>query len=398
MKTATAINPFIVKIASRCNLNCSYCYIYNKADSGWQQQPPVMTDAIFDRTIARIRRHCVLSGQDSVLLLFHGGEPTLVGAPAFDAMCRRARARLQNVDLSLAIQTNGTRLTPAWIDVFREHDVQVGISMDGPKDIHDRFRLDHLGHGSYDALAYGVSLLQEAEVPFTILSVLALGADPLRIHRHFLSLGCRSLSYLLPACTHEDIASIRSRFGPTPCADFLIPIFDDWWFTSTLDVKIREFWNIGRVIMGGTSQLDSIGNPPLRFVSIATDGSIEGLDKLRACEDGMISTGLSVFAADFCDVERRNPFHARAMKGMPLPRDCQQCPERETCAGGYLPHRYSRVRQFDNPSVWCADLLKLFGHIRARLGVTVEETAVRRAALAAPSRAGKEVHNAERRL
>ena len=56
------------------------------------------------------------------------------------------------------------------------------------------------------------------------------------------------------------IGPIRTRYGPTPCADYLIPIFDDWWFESSLEVWIRELWNIARVVMGGTSRLEMIGN------------------------------------------------------------------------------------------------------------------------------------------
>jgi uncharacterized protein len=379
---AVALNPFIVKIASRCNLNCSYCYIYNQADTGWRSRPAVMSDETFDATIDRIRGHCVFSGQDVVMLLFHGGEPTLVGAKRFQSMCSRARERLKDVaDVSLGIQTNATRLTDEWIDVLQRQDVQVGISMDGPKDVHDVFRVDHKGRGSYDAVARGVMLLRQAGTPFTILSVVQFGQDPLRIHHHFLDLGCKSISYLLPACTHETIGAIREQHGPTPCADFLIPIFDDWWFESTIDVRIREFWNIGRVLLGGESQLDSIGNPPLRFVGIETDGSMEGLDKLRACEDGMTEIGLSVRDSDFRDIARVSAFHHSAMSGMPLPQVCMRCLERDTCGGGYLPHRYSRDRGFDNPSVWCADLLLLFAHVRHRMNVSQAETASRRLAL-----------------
>ena len=76
-------------------------------------------------------------------------------------------------------------------------------------------------------------------------------------------------------------------------------------------------------------------------------------------------------------------FISTIFEGKQIPHACQTCPERDTCGGGYLPHRYSRQRGFDNPSVWCADLLKLFGHIRLRMKIPLGETELRRKALEA---------------
>src|SRR5205823_1663861 len=120
-----------------------------------------------------------------------------------------------------------------------------------------------------------------------------LGADSLAIHRHFVNLGCKYICYLLPAFTHDTIHSIRQQYGMTPCADYLIPIFDEWWFNNTIDIRIREFWTISRLILGGPSDLDNFGNPPLRFITIETDGEIHGLDKLRVCEDGLTKTSFN---------------------------------------------------------------------------------------------------------
>ena len=373
----------IIKVASRCNLNCSYCYVYNQADTTWRDRPSVMSRETFAATIERIRRHCLLSGQKSVILAFHGGEPTLAGSARFAWMCAHARERLEDVAaVTISLQTNGTRLDAAWISVLREHGVQVGVSLDGPKAINDAYRVDRRGRGSHDAVARGIAALNEAQMPFQILSVVQLGADPLLVHHHFLELGCRSICYLLPSETHDTIGPIRTRYGPTPCADYLIPIFDDWWFESSLEVWIRELWNIARVVMGGTSRLEMIGNPPLRFVCIETDGSIQGLDKLRSCEDGLSTMPLNVHDCDFNEIAARSPFHAEVMDGLPLPSGCRGCRERETCAGGHLPNRYSSARGFDNPSVWCADMLKLFAHVRERMGVSHDETRRRRVELA----------------
>lgn len=382
METVSALHP-IVKVASRCNLNCSYCYVYNQADSSWRDLPSLMSRETFAATVERTRRHCLLSGQQSVEILFHGGEPTLIGSSRFAWMCAHALERLADVaHVSLSIQTNATRLDSDWLAALREYDVIVGVSLDGPKEVNDANRVDHRGRGSHDATMRGIRLLNDAEIPFGILSVVQPGADPLRVHRHFLDLGCRSIAYLLPALTHDTIGNVKEEFGPTPCADFLIPIFDDWWFERSIEISIREFRSIARVILGGSSQIDAIGNPPLNFVCIETDGSLQGLDKLRACEDGMRNIHLSVHDAEFAEIALASPFNAAVLDGLPLPTACRSCPERDTCAGGYAPNRYSKARAFDNPSVWCADLLALFAHIRTRMGISPEQTRLRREALA----------------
>ncbi len=381
MTPARALSPFILKLASRCNLNCSYCYVYNQADTSWRGRPKFMSEETYGATLERIRRHCQRSGQEKVQVVFHGGEPTLVGSARFAAMCVQARERLEDLaEVTLSVQTNGTRLDREWAETLLEHDVEVGVSLDGPKEVNDAARVDHGGRGSHDSVVEGIAALGDAGVPFGILSVVQLGADPLRIHRHFIELGARSVAYLLPSYTHDTIGPVRKRYGSTPCADYLIPIFDEWWDSGTTEVSIREFWEIGRVIMGGLTELDSIGNPPIRFVSVETDGSMHGLDKLRACEDGMTRTALNVHDSDFHDIAERDSLHAAIMEGVPLPTGCRACPERSTCAGGLVAHRYSHEAGFDNPSVWCADLLAIFAHIRARLGVSHEETAARRAA------------------
>jgi uncharacterized protein len=111
---------------------------------------------------------------------------------------------------------------------------------------------------------------------------------------------------------------------------------------------------------------------------------MEGMDTLRICKDGMAKMNLNVLDTGFEALLQADSMHRTAIfQGMPLPTGCRTCPERANCAGGFVPHRYSSSRGFDNPSVWCADLLKIFAHIRGRLGVTAEETSARRQMLEA---------------
>jgi uncharacterized protein len=383
MASAPVLSQFILKVASRCNLNCSYCYVYNMADSTWKQRPPLMSDAIFGLALERIRSHCRFTGQQYANIVFHGGEPCLIGAGKFDDWCMKAKAGLTGLAKpTFSIQTNGTLIDQAWAEVFNKHRVQVGISLDGPQPIHDAFRIDHAGRGSYDQVERGIRILQDADVRCGILSVIPLGADPLAVHRHFMGLGCKEITYVLPHVTHDTIEPIHRLHGQTPVADFLIPVFDDWWFHATPEIHIGDLRNMARIVMGGSSQIETIGNVPPQYVFIESDGELEGLDNLRACRDGISKINLNVRDAEFRDILQANNMHGTAIfEGMPLSKTCKACPECDTCGGGYLPHRYSSANGFDNPSVWCADLLKLFTHIRLRLGVTIEETRALRLAL-----------------
>jgi uncharacterized protein len=348
-----------------------------------------MSNEVFEAALERSLRQCRATGQERLRIAFHGGEPCLIGPDTFDAWCGRARAVLGKiVKLHLVMQTNGTPLDSRWVELLRKHRVSVGISMDGPKEIHDAVRVDRRQQGSYDRVVLGLKLLQEAEIPYGLGCVIPLGADPLAVHGHFLRLGAKQITYLMPHFTHDTIAPIHQRYGPTPCADFLIPIFDHWWFEGTMDFQINNLKDVARVIMGGQSHSEAIGNGPPGYVFIEADGEMEGLDNLRACQEGLSRIKLNVLQADFFDLLRTETMHAQAIfEGMPLARECRSCPEGETCAGGHLAHRYSGARGFDNPSVWCADLLKLFAHVRERMGVSIEETHQRREMLLAQNAA-----------
>jgi uncharacterized protein len=371
----TMLNQFILKIASRCNLNCSYCYIYNRQDNTWIEKPPLMGDETFDAALSRIREYCLRTQQRRIFIIFHGGEPCLVGVNRFNRMCEKIRADLSGwLDVTLGIQTNGTLLDAAWADCFRRHAVEVGLSLDGPSFVHDKVRFDHSGRGTYAGVVSGLRFLQHAGINPGIMCVIPLGSSPLSVHHHFLELGCRTITYLLPHHTHEEIGFIRKRYGPTPCADFLIPIFDDWWNHSTMEVCIRDLENVARIILGGSSLIDTFGGGSAPYVFIETGGAIEHLDNLRSCANHLTDTGLNVHHTgfDLPHLSESRPITAE------LPRPCQGCSESTTCAGGYLPHRFSRARGFDNPSVWCHDILKLFEHVRIRLDVSVQETETRR--------------------
>jgi uncharacterized protein len=380
-----ALSGVTFKVAARCNLDCSYCYVFNKGDTSWRRRPPRMSQEVFEAGIDGLRDACLRTGRDEVTVTLHGGEPTLVGPPRARAFFEAARCGLDGVaDVRLGIQTNGTRLTREWVDLFAEYRVDVGVSMDGPRAVHDRRRVDRRGRGSHAAVLRGLDLLREGGVPFAVLSVVDFEADPLGVHEHFCELDPDQISYLMPHFTHDDIAGVTARFGPTPCLDWLGPVLQRWWDGGTLRTAVQPFRSMARIILGGSSDLDLFGGAPLGFCFVETDGEIEGLDAMKICEDGFAGTRHNVLSGGFEAFAADGGLHAETIFcGRPLPTGCAGCAEAETCGGGYVPHRYLRGGGLDRPSVWCRDLLGLFGQLRRLLEVDHGETLARRRALAA---------------
>lgn len=363
------ISSIVLKLASRCNLNCSYCYIYNHEDRSYRRRPKFIRDEIYDATLARIREYCERRGSHAMSVVFHGGEPTLIGPDRFAELAMRARSYLDDRLRRLSMQTNGTLLDDRWIEVIRRTGTSVGVSLDGPPEIHDSARVDHRGRGSYEATMRGIQLLGDAGMTPRILSVVLPGQSGADVYRHFRGEGIKWMTFLLPDVSHDNKERLYGRYGPTPVADFLIPIFDAWFDEDDPGVVIGIFHDLLKRMLGGPGDTDCFGNPLMTYLIVETDGAIEALDALRVCGEGVANSGLNVLTDGFDDLHRGMPLLHRAVhEGFPLPAACRGCEFRAVCGGGFLPHRYSRTRGFDNPSVWCEDIKLLLAHMRARIG------------------------------
>jgi uncharacterized protein len=364
---AELLNSVVLKIAERCNLNCSYCYMYNHEDQSWRNRPKFMSDKVYTATLHAIRDYCERRPGHQMYVVFHGGEPMLIGKTRFAAMCRQARETVGDI-LSLSMQTNGWLIDEDWARILVEHGVHTGISIDGPAPVHDAARVTHAGKGSHARAVRGLRLLQEAGMEPAVLCVVDPGADGLAIYRHFREIGVHTMNFLLPDVSHDNKTRFYGGRGATPVADYLIPIFDRWFAEDDPDIRIRLFWGLLRMMMGGDGETDAFGNPAMHYVVVESDGAIEPLDALKVCEEGLTWTGLNVLHHGLDDLECGRPLlHQLVNEGLPLPTKCRDCAEKDVCGGGYYPNRYSRERGFDNPSVWCADILKLIAHLRAHV-------------------------------
>src|SRR5580658_9757873 len=141
-----AVDTVLLKVASRCNLNCTYCYVYNMGDDGWRSQPKRMSEAVQAAVVKQLGDLVRLQGRPFSVVL-HGGEPLLLGAPRLERLLSRLRAALPG-ECGLHLQTNGVLLDDTILDICAHHSVGISVSLDGPEDVNDRFRVDLRGRGS----------------------------------------------------------------------------------------------------------------------------------------------------------------------------------------------------------------------------------------------------------
>ncbi len=366
-----SVSAIVLKIASRCNLNCSYCYMYNHEDKSYLDKPKLISDEVYGQTLTAMREYCDRRGDGQTMaIVYHGGEPTLVGVDRFDRLAARARDELGDRLGLLGMQTNAVLLTPAWVDVFRRHDVRVSVSLDGPPAIHDAARVDHQGRGSHGRTVAGLRTLMDRGLEPRVLSVVNPGESGAAAYRHLRSLGVSSMDFLLPDVSHDSKATFYGHLPPYAVADFLIDAFDAWFDEDDPEVNVRLFANLIRSFLGDAPGSDAFGNPLMSYLIVDTDGSIEAMDALRVCREGMASSELNVANHGFDDLETGLPLvHKAVHRGFELAASCTRCAERQVCGGGHLPHRYAQANGFDNPSAWCADIYKFFSHVRKRTGI-----------------------------
>lgn len=368
----TPFHTYIWKIASRCNINCSYCFIYNMEDTRWRRQPALMSDEVAARAAAQARRHCERNGKRRVSFVFHGGEPLLGGARHLRRVAAiiRDEFRGTGIEPDIGIQSNGLLFTEEVGDALLEAGATLGISIDGPPEVNDRHRVDHAGRPTSAALEDRLRLLRsERYRPLFagFLCVIDPETDPAGVIDYLLSFDPPGLDLLLPHHNHlHPPKGKEADPDATPFGDWLASAFDRWVARPT-PTRIRIFESIIAGLCGAPSGVESLGTGAVDLVVVETNGEVEAVDSLKSTFDGATELGLNVFDHDFDEVALDLRVRSRQLGAGGLCRTCRECSLVEVCGGGYLPHRYAGGGSFDNPSIYCADLMRIIDHIRGRV-------------------------------
>jgi len=354
---------FILKVHSRCNLSCTYCYVYEMADHGWPSLPRRMDTAIAAKVADRIGEHARAHDLPGVEVILHGGEPLLAGAGWLTELAGMLRARVP-AQVNIGVQTNGTLLRPRMLQTLKQLGIGIGVSLDGDAEATGRHRLYPSGRNSFDAVADGLRLLGSPgfrEIYSGILCTIDVQNDPVATYEALLEFRPPAVDLLLP---HANWSCPPPGSG---YADWLIAVFERWYSAPEQETRIRLFAELIQLVLGNPGAVEGLGLGPSTLIVIDTDGSIKQLDSLSSAYEGAAETGLHV-STDAFDAALGHPTTVARQIGVDaLSAQCQQCPVRRVCGGGLYPHRYRSGAGFRHPSVYCADLMKLITHVSGRV-------------------------------
>lgn len=379
------LSTFLVKMTARCDLACDYCYVFEHADQTWRGLPPRMPEEIRQLVAVRIGEYAAYAGLRSASIIFHGGEPLLAGADALAAFAGDIRAAaVDTTECHFGLQTNGLRLDADAVRTLADAGIAVSVSLDGPAEANDRHRLTSRGRSSFNKTAEAVERLRShPEIFAGVIAVVDPANDPVDLISFFDDLDVPQLDLLLPDATHDNPPSGRDR-DPQRYGRWLTAAFDAW-FDHHGDLRLRTFDALAGAVVGLPSPTDGFGLGDVSLLTIETDGSYHDLDVLKIAGDTATPLHMNVRDHAVADVatSAKLAAHRNALRVEGLSATCRSCPEVNICGGGALPHRFGGGT-FDNPTVYCDEMLTLIRHIRRRISDATARPADERVATADP--------------
>jgi uncharacterized protein len=360
-----AITEYVLKVHSRCDLRCNHCYVYTHRDQTWRARPRAISRPIAHLAAQRIAEHARTHRLHRVRIVLHGGEPLLLGSNSLRDLLTDLRATLAPAtEVDLVLQSNGVLLTEELCQLFVEHGVRVGISLDGDAAANDLHRRFGDGTSSHAAVLRALELLRRPEFRPAyggILCTIDLANDPLAVYTALVAQRPPRIDFLLPHATW-DAPPPGSASSHTPYAAWLLSIYRRW-LADGRPVPVRLFDSLRSTAVGGPSQTEAVGLGPTGLVVIETDGAWEQPDSMKTTFHGAADTGFDIRTHSLDDVVAHTGTAIRRQGISDLCQTCRECPVVAECGGGLRAHRYSSGG-FDNPSVYCADLKELILSMR----------------------------------
>ncbi|UTM59672.1 4Fe-4S cluster-binding domain-containing protein [Photobacterium sp. CCB-ST2H9] len=377
----------IVKVSERCNLNCSYCYYFNGSDQSYRQRPAIFKKDVVEKLISDLS-NMMMSGVkiNNLDIVFHGGEPLLLKRKYLKEILENFRSKFENkTNLTFGVQTNGTLVDQSFIDLVNEYSIGVGVSIDGNKFIHDKFRVYKSGRGSFDDVVRGIKMLQEGidlkKAPAVgVISVVSNKEDLLSTYSYLVDeMDIERISFLYPDATHDEWTS-DTFFDVNNLGEALLGCVEKWSEKPEIAFKnINDYLDALRNYdyiedeKTMTIELNSISKSqftPFRMVIVRSDGGLYHYDRFLPAEADKLlaaSDESNIRNIYFLDYLNSNTFVEIDRIYKNKHEKCDACLYKTICGGGDLQHRYSIKNGFNNPSIYCNDIKYLFDKTNEKL-------------------------------
>lgn len=350
-----------------CNLNCKYCFFLSKE----QLYPGSHFRMPGDVLEEYIRQYIEAQQVPEVNISWQGGEPTLMGVDFFRRSVELAEKYKQPYQtIQYAIQTNGTKLDDEWGEFLKKHNFLVGISIDGPRELHNTYRVNKGGQGSFDQVRRGLQFLQKHKVEFNILATVhaANAGHPLEVYRFFRDdLGARFIQFIAIVERDNDTGfqegnTVTARsVTAEQYGNFLIKIFDEW---VKRDVG-RVFVQIFDVALAAW-----LGETPSLCIFAPTCGNalaLEHTGDLYSCDhfvepDYFLGNIKDTPMIELVASDQQRQFGQDKLDT--LPRYCRECEIRFVCHGGCPKNRFIATPDGEpGLNYLCAGYKAFFNHI-----------------------------------
>jgi len=371
-----------------CNLRCEYCFYLEKQSLFPKQEGWKMSDEVLE---SYIRQMITAQGTPEVSFAWQGGEPTLMGIDFFRKVLAIQKKHAKGKRIHNALQTNGTLLDDDWCEFLAENNFLVGISIDGPAALHDRYRRDRHEAPTHDRVMRGLACLIRHGVEFNTLTVVNRhnSREPLRVYRFLKEIGSRYMQFipLVERAGSSQSCGFQNRLAPPPChgggeddavvtpwsvrsvdyGNFLCTIFDEWvrgdvgrYYVQIFDVMLG-LW------CGHGSSLCVFSKRCGNAVALEHNGDVFSCDhfvypKYRL--GNLMDTPLREIA----DSKTQRAFGAA--KSDALPSYCRGCEFNTICNGECPKHRFITTPDGDpGLNYLCAGYKRFLQHIDPYMGI-----------------------------
>jgi len=365
-------------IGPACNLRCTYCFYLDKSALFPSSASLRMPDDVLENFI---RDYIRLQDAAEISFAWQGGEPTLLGIDFFRKVLTLQQRFADGRPITNALQTNATLIDDAWGEFLAEHGFLVGVSIDGPAELHDSYRIDPRGGPSFARVRQGIEKLKQHRVEFNTLTVVNRRnvKHPLKVYRFLKDIGARFIQFIplvereVPANRGGGLASPpcpgeRTRTRPAPWSvmpvaygNFLTAIFDEWVREDVGSTFVQLFDNALGSWLGHGSSLCVFAETCGRAIAIEHDGSVYACDHYVYPQYRLGRLGERTLA-NMVDSPAQRKFGAD--KRDTLPAYCRRCEFRFACHGECPKHRF-----LDTPdgepglNYLCAGYRHFFRHI-----------------------------------